>query len=221
MSVTNLPTAPPAEGNTPESRAAVLEALSTMNDMAEKAAQAAAAGTATMRTIQDGQVIEGDGKAAEFTDEQRQAILRKVGAFLDTKLQGPRFIGTARGKLFIGEYPRRQDLLDVQIHAGNRPGEMPSAGQFNLATIDELRSVLFGWVPVKSPMAQLVRAHIDKSPEEMKKAGITLNAIQWLESRDPYIMQAEIDPLWEQYQKWKTEVEPTREEIDFYYSLMQ
>lgn len=208
---------PEVQGQTETSRAVMRGALDTMRNAASEASQAIENGGATVRALENGKVVQ--LASAEDEQKHRAAVIEKVGRFLDVKLHGPMFIGTARGKLFIGEYPRQQDILDVQVLVGNKPTENLSVGQLNVAVIDELRKVLFGWIPVTSPKAQLLRAHIDQR-QEWERLGIKLQPVEWMASRDPYVMEREVRPLWEQYAEWKTKVEPTQDDLDFYYGLM-
>lgn len=208
---------PGAPAQSEESRQTMRDALAGMNKLADDAAAALSSGSAKVRTLDASGVHE---KIENLTEDGRTAVLQKVAAFLNTSLRGPMFIGEAGGKIFVGRFPRRQDLLDVQCIVGNRPGEQLSVGQQNNFVISELRSSLMGWLPVKSPKAQLLRAHIDE-PDEWNRLGINLNNVEWLASRDPYLFEREVEPLWEQYTAWKDSVTPSREEIDFYSSLMQ
>jgi hypothetical protein len=208
---------PEVQGQSETSKATMRVALETMTKMASEATDNLDSRTGSAHTVEHGNVVPLPTKKEE--EDRRIAIIEKVGRFLDTKMHGPMFVGSARGKLFIGEYPRQQDLLDVQLLVGNRPNENLSVGEVNVAVIGELRKILFGWMPIASPKVQVLRANIDRR-EEWEKLDIKLNRIEWMESRDPYVIDEEVTPLWRQYMKWRVEVEPTKEDFDFYYGLM-
>jgi hypothetical protein len=174
-----------------------------------------AADAKTMRIMDDKGVVSEvnpveEQQAEVFTEKTFQKVL----AFLDPVSVGPLMLLTARHKLFVVKIPTQQELLDVQYIMGTKIGSSElNTGEYQMSIIGELRKACFGWVPEDSQEAQILRANIswrDKWPR--------LRDISWQDTRDPYVFEDEIMPLYRKYLEWRVTVVPTRAEIDFYWA---
>jgi hypothetical protein len=174
----------------------------------KKIAETVASGKTPIREL------DAEGTVNTYTPqnpEEEAAVLAKVAAFLDPKLRGPIGWMVVRNKVFVMRIPVQQEMIDVTAITGQRIGEDLTQAQFIYSIIGELRKASYGWLPANAPDAQLLRAHIS-DPEQWPE----LRKIDWMASRDPYIIEAEIMPLWKAYLEWRMTVVPTRDEIDFY-----
>jgi len=198
--------------------------LDTLNGIEEKM-NSHVANASTIRVLDEanGDVVR-EIKGADPDSRQTQAdleanqaaIVAKVAAFLDPKLRGPIFTAVVRNKFFIGKFPVQQEMVDVKAVVGYRPGTIPTVAESYMSIVGELKKCIYGWLPEKAPEVQIVRAHVN-DPSKWPK----LNDEDWLETRDPFVAESEVYPLWDKYMEWRAQVQPTREEIDFYYSLMR
>jgi hypothetical protein len=152
--------------------------------------------------------------SAATTAEKEQAIFDKVALFLDPKLRGPVFTFALkeRNKFFVGRFPVQNEMLDVQREA-TALGREVSNGDILIGIVGELLKAILGWYPLNSPDVQVFRAHIN---DPSKWPAFREN--HWLETRDPYVQSDEIIPLWKAFAEWKLAVQPTQEEIRFYFS---
>lgn len=201
-------------------RKTMLDGIAAMEKMANIALSKLASGDTSVKVISketNGQVM--DKTVAELDEEERSRIMRKVQAFLDPTHASPLFIGLVRtrNKLFVGCYPKQQDILDVKRQVGAMAGAEMNAYQATLAIVAELQKCVIGWVPIRSNRAAWIQAHgsfenFDKWP--------ALEPVEWMNTRDTYVLDDEVFPLWEQYVEWRNLNTPTREELSFYYSLM-
>jgi hypothetical protein len=150
------------------------------------------------------------------SEEDEQAIFEKVALFLDPKLRGPVFTFALeeRNKFFVGRFPVQNEMLDVQRSSKALGGDV-SNGDILVGVVGELLKAIIGWYPLNSPSVQIFRANVN-DPAKWP----VMKPVEWLETRDPYVMEDEILKLYEAYMKWKIDVQPTRDEIAFYYGRM-
>lgn len=200
---------PPSEELAAGMRAMVEAASAVDLEKASTAREATVDGVVDLKTGQS------DIPIADRSVAEQDDILARVARFLDPKTAGPTYLIPARGKLFVGRLLTSQEALEVE-----RMGAMPmnsqmTSGQYLTLIIGELLKSIYGWVPEQSPRAQILKAHRD-DPARWPK----LEEVEWLATRDPYLRQEEIDPLYEAYVKWKASVIVGPEEIRFYFSRM-
>jgi hypothetical protein len=173
---------------------------------------------AKMRVLdENGNIVEVDRKEAAADEVFTEKTFQKVLAFLDPVSLGPVMLLPQRHKLFAVRIPTQQELLDVQFIL-NTPFDKVTmnTGEFQMSVIGELRKACFGWVPEVSQEAQTLRANISWREKWPK-----LRDISWQDTRDPYVWNDEIFPLYEKYVLWRQSVVPTRQEIDFYYANLK
>jgi hypothetical protein len=152
-----------------------------------------------------------------------ERVMAKVLAFLDNNMRGPiTLLGPIRHKYFVMKIPSQQELLEVSAFAGTTVGEMQSIidGTDNMkisdqawSIIGELQKACFGFLPERSPLVDTLKQNI-QNPTKWPK----LRDNNWLATKDPYVLQGEVYPLWAEYQKWRADVVPTPSEIDFYWA---
>lgn len=145
----------------------------------------------------------------------QQQVFAKVARYLDPKLQSPITLITVRHKVFVMGIPTSQEMLDVTAFTGAVVDRDQTVAEQALQIVGECLKACRGWAPENSPDAQLLRAHIN-DPTKWP----VLRKIDWLASRDGSVLMREAYPLYGQYRKWRTSVEPTPDEIDFYYSRL-
>lgn len=150
-----------------------------------------------------------------------EAVIAKVLAFLDNKMRGPiTLLGPIRHKLFVFRIPAQQEMIQVAAFAGTTleataemlKGTVKVADQ-TWTIVGELQKACVGWIPERSPSVAILQQNINdptKWPE--------LRETNWLATRDPYVLEAEVYPLWKVYQEWRRDVVPTPADIDFYYA---
>lgn len=148
-------------------------------------------------------------------DPTQQMIFTKVARYLDPRMKSPLQIFAVRHKLFVMKIPTSQELLDVTAFTGAKMNQEATIAENTLQIIGECIKGCHGWVPENSADAQLLRAHFN-DPQKWP----ALRPIDWLASRDSSAFNREALPLWEKYKEWRESVEPTPEEIDFYYSRL-
>ena len=179
---------------------------------------------ATVREISadtGGEVVE-KAVVSVATPEQKTApfddrTMSKVLAFLDNNMMAPTTVlGPIRHKFFVVKVPTQQELLDVTAFTGARvrdAAESMTQAEFAYSVIGELLKACAGWISERAPGFDLLRQNIAQP-----KLWPTLQPIAWLATRDPYVLEEEILPLWTAYQAWKLGVVPTKDEVDFYFA---
>jgi len=145
-------------------------------------------------------------------ENEQQRVFEKVRAYLDRKLHGPLFYHALpeRNKFFVGRVLTQNESLDVEIES--QYGSQMSEGLLKRVMVGELSRAMFGWVPMNAPAFHVLRANADdptKWPE--------LKRCEFGETRDPYIVEEEVIPLYNAYAKWKIDVTPSQDEIRFYW----
>jgi hypothetical protein len=200
----------PDTGITKGAKTDLIGQLENLQAMAEEKL----ASGAPMRVLDKHGETAVSGDIEKQSEEAQQAIFDKVARFLDPKLRGPIFTFAleARNKFFVGRFPTQNEMLDVQRGA-HAVGREVSDGDILYGIVGELLKAIIGWYPLNSPEVQMFRAHIN-DPKQWPQ----MQPKDWLDSRDPYVTEDEIIPLFQAYSKWKIEVQPTRDEIAFYYS---
>jgi hypothetical protein len=148
-------------------------------------------------------------------------IMAKVVAFLDNKTHGPiTILGPIRHKLFVMRIPRQQEMIEVTAFAGTTLADAADStlGKLKVADqtwtlIGELQKACFGYLSERSPQVAALKQNI-ATPEKWP----ALRSPEWLTTRDPYVLEGEVYPLWAAYKEWRNAVVPTVEELDFYWA---
>lgn len=166
-------------------------------------------------TIQEVRKDDESPDGASSADKQR-AIFQKVAIFLDPRLKGPVTILVERHKAFVMRLPVAQELIDVTAVIGQKEGEPITSAQSMMSVIGELMKGCYGWLPESSADINILRENIG-DPKKWPR----LRPIEWLSSRDTSYLFKEVLPLWEKYLAWRNSVQPTEDEIDFYYSQLR
>lgn len=162
--------------------------------------------------------VTGDTKDLQVVTRDDRSAMQKIADFLNPQLMGPIFISEPiRGKIYVMEYPRFQEILDAQVIAQNHAAE-PSNDEFInqlLISSAEMLVACKGWLPAGDTVGFAnLRANIMSPPDWPK-----LQKVNWHNSRDPGV-STDIGALWQAFEVWRKEVTPTEDELEKYWSTV-
>lgn len=159
-------------------------------------------------------VIHGD---EEIGDEDA-ATFKKIAAYLNPNSMGPTFVSKPiRGKIYIMRMPRFIEALGAQSLATKYMTDESGSAMINrlVEATAAMAAVCEGWISSKDePSLQKILANLDD-----RTKWPTLQKALWFDSRDPNI-GAEVGSLWQQYENWRNEEEPTEDALERYYSMV-